>query len=246
RAMASAPVAQSLHRLHPLRMQYDLFSDANPFSATVWQAAEWSREHRSPAAKDNPFLGFQQVASDQIVATLDAWRDARDAFVERTFFAIYGAPALQAIAGIDQNASGSSRKVGKSHMHQELLRARIAELKARMQVGGQPAALVRALLYAGLSRGSVDERGFEMVRQIRRTHGNMPLSEFKALVREQYLLLLIDEDAALANLPAMMPPDRDARVKALRLLRQILGVGGKISPDVADRLARLDQLLGTN
>jgi hypothetical protein len=241
RAMASAPVAQSLHRLHPLRMQYELFSDANPFSETVRQAAEWVREHRSPAAKDNPFLGFQQVASDQFVAMLDAWRDARDAWVERTFFAIYGAPALQAIAGIDPDAP--SRRVGKTRMHQQLLQTRIAKLKARMQVGGQPAALVRALLYAGMPRGTLDERGFEMVRQIRRTHGNMPLSEFKALVREQYLMLLIDEDAALANLPAMMPPDRDARLKALRLLRQILGAGGKISGDVADRLARLDQLL---
>jgi hypothetical protein len=64
--------------------------------------------------------------------------------------------------------------------------------------GGLRAAVIRALLYAGMVREGVDERGFEMVRRLRRSHGEMPLSEFKALVREQFLILLVAPDAALA------------------------------------------------
>ena len=64
--------------------------------------------------------------------------------------------------------------------------------------------LIRALLYVGMARGAVDERGFESVRRIRREQDQMPalpLAAFKALVREQFYMLLIDQDAALAAIP---------------------------------------------
>ena len=35
RAMTSAPVADAMRQLHPLRLQYELFSDANPLMASV-------------------------------------------------------------------------------------------------------------------------------------------------------------------------------------------------------------------
>ena len=84
------------------------------------------------------------------------------------------------------------RKAAKSPLHRELLQKRIAELKSRIPVGGLREAVIRGLLYAGMARAAVDERGFEAVRRIRRTHGDMPLSDFKALVREQFYMLLID------------------------------------------------------
>src|SRR5215472_17490354 len=93
----------------------------------------------------------------------------------------------------------------KSQLHHELLQKRIAELKARIPVGGLREAIIRALLYVGTGRAAVDERGFEALRRIRRAHGDMPLSAFKALVREQFYLLLIDTEAALAALPSMLP-----------------------------------------
>src|SRR5439155_24267541 len=107
--------------------------------------------------------------ADQIVTMPDSWRDASEAWAERTFFSVYGSPSLQAAAGIDPAAVRSSRKASKSRLHHELLQTRIAELKSRIPSGGLPAAMIRALLYAGMPRGAVDERGFEMVRRIRRT-----------------------------------------------------------------------------
>jgi hypothetical protein len=44
-------------------------------------------------------------------------------------------------------------------------------------------AVIHALLYVGVARGAVNERGFEPMRRIRRARGELPLSEFKALVR---------------------------------------------------------------
>ena len=242
RAVASAPLAQWLQKLHPLRVQYELFSDANPLMAGIGRMAEWVKEHRRPAAKDNPFGGFQETMSEQIVAALDSWRDARDTSAERTFFSIYGSPAVQAIAGIDQN-SPSTLRAGKTRLHDELLQARIADLKSKVTVGGLRAAVIRALLYAGMVRGGVDERGFEMVRRLRRSHGEIPLSEFKALVREQFLILLVAPDAALAALPEMIPPDPEVRQTALGLVKQVLAARGDITGEMAERLARIAGLL---
>ena len=128
-------------------------------------------------------------------------------------------------------------------MHDELLQARIADLKSKVTAGGLRAAVIRALLYAGMVRGGVDERGFEMVRRLRRSHGEIPLSEFKALVREQFLILLVAPDAALAALPGMIPPDPEVRQTALGLVKQVLAARGDITGEMAERLARIAGLL---
>ena len=79
-------------------------------------------------------------------------------------------------------------------------------LRRRGFLRGLREAIIRALLYVGTGRAAVDERGFEALRRIRRAHGDIPLSAFKALVREQFYLLLIDTEAALAALPSMLSP----------------------------------------
>src|SRR5262249_13214205 len=148
---------------------------------------------------------------------------ATEAVAERTFLWLYGLPSLQAAAGVDPADTKPLRKAVKSPLHAELLHKRIAELNARIPVGGLREAVVRSLLYVGMARKSVDERGFETVRRIRQTHGDMPLPEFKGLVREQYNMLVIDRDAALAAIPAMLPADAEARRAALDLIRRVLG-----------------------
>jgi hypothetical protein len=241
RALSSAPMAQWLQQLHPLRLQYELFSNANPMMAPVAAMAEQVQQNRRPVAADNPLLAMQEAASEQIVAGLDAWRKATEAMAERTFLAIYGLPQLQAAAGIDQASTHPLRRAGKSPLHQELLQKRVAELKAQIPAGGLREAVVRALLYIGMGRGSVDERGFETVRRIRQTHGDLPLAEFKSLVREQYNMLLIDQAAALAAIPSMLPADPESRRTGLELIRRVLSARGELS---AEDKKRLDEVAG--
>jgi hypothetical protein len=92
---------------------------------------------------------------------------------------------------------------------------RIAELKSHISAGGLREAIVRSLIYAALGQASVDERGFETVRRMRGEYGDMPLSEFKTLVREQFFMLPIDEQAALVAIPSMLPAEAEKRVEAL-------------------------------
>jgi hypothetical protein len=158
--------------------------------------------------------------------------------------AVYGAPVLQAAVGIDPAGTGPLRKASKHPLHHELLQKRIAELKSRIPVGGPREAGIRALLYVGLARGTVDERGFEALRRIRRTHGDMPLPEFKSLVREQFLMLMIDTEGALAALPSMLPPDAETRRKVFDLIKQVLSARGEFFGEENERLRRIAQAFG--
>ena len=130
-------------------------------------------------------------------------------------------------------------------MHRELVQRRIAELKVRIPVGGLREAVIRALLYVGLPRAAVDERGFEAVRRIRQAHEDMPalpLSEFKALVREQFFMLLIDPEAAIAALPSLLPEDMEARGKALAIIRQVLAARGGLSREAEARMQQIARI----
>jgi len=242
RAFTNPAIADWMQQWHPLRMQYEFFSNANPMMAPVATMAEQVRNNRRPVPADNPFLAMQEAMSRQIVSALDAWREASEAFCERTFMTVYGLPSLQSAAGIDRASTSPLRRAAKSPLHRELLQKRITELKSQIPVGGLREAVVRSLLYAGMSRKAVDERGFETVRRIRQTHGEIPLPAFKTMVRDQFNMLLIDRDAALAAIASMLPPDTDSRRTALDLIKQVLVSSGELSPEVTQRLDEITRL----
>jgi hypothetical protein len=246
RALANPPLAEWMQKLHPLRVTYELISDANPMMAMLKPMAAWVRENRTAVASDNPFVVWQENLSKQIIAALDAWRDGRDHLAEQTFFTIYGSPALQAALGIDSASTQPLHRPAKDPWHQELLRERIANLKMLMPCGGLNAAAVRALVYVGKHRGAVDERGFGIVRQLRREKvaPSLSLAEFKALVREQFYLLLIDQEAVLAAIPKMLPDDAAARQQMLDVIQRVLTACGPLDGEDQVRLARITHLFG--
>jgi uncharacterized protein DUF3141 len=249
KALATPAGAEALRRLHPLRVQYELFADGNPFAAWVAKGAEWARGNRMTAAADNPFLAFEQGASRQIVAALDGWRDLRDRCAEQIFLSVYGSPLLQAAVGIDPAGTAPLRRPGKDAFHRELLGERIAELKGRISVGGLREAATRAAIYVGMAGIAPDERIFAAVRRLRRTSlgGGLGLEQFKTMVREQYFMLLIDPEATLAAIPKMLPASAEERRDAFAAVRQVLAAGapgGEIAGEAAERLARIERLFG--
>ena len=93
-----------------------------------------------------------------------------------------------------------------------------------------------------MTRAALDERGFEVVRGIRRDNSEMPLSAFKALVREQFHMLIVDTEAALAAIPSMLPDDTDRRIKAIELIKQVLSARSELSAEEQERMERIVQL----
>ncbi|HWV52434.1 DUF3141 domain-containing protein [Pseudorhodoplanes sp.] len=243
RAFANPVLAEWMRQCHPLRLQYELFSDANPFMAPVKALAEQVKAERKPVSGDNPFLALQEKISQQIVGGLDAWRDAVENMAERTFLAVYGSPVLQAACGIDRQIDQRSlRKAAKSPLYQQLVEKRIAELRAAITTGGVRECMVRAALYIGMARGGVDERSFEIIRRMRlasTSNQRLTLAQFKQLVREQFFMLLIDREAALAAIPQLLPDDAEARRTALAAIQEVASASGALAGEAAERMRRI-------
>ena len=93
-----------------------------------------------------------------------------------------------------------------------------------------------------MERAAVDERGFEAVRRIRQSLSDVPLSTFKATVREQYDMLLLDPEGALAAIPSMLPEDATTRQRAFDLICEVLQARGKPSSEDQKRIQRIGGL----
>jgi hypothetical protein len=243
--LVTPQMAESMRNMHPLRLQYEAFSSQNPWMSTVKSAAEGVEENRKPVSKDNPFLAFQEQMSKQIVHVLDSWRDSQEALSEAIFLNVYGSPALQAAVGIDPTSEPSRRREMTAE-HRAMLEKRVAELKSRIGEGGLREAAIRALLYVGSARGMVDERSVEALRQVRRDHAGarLTLPEFKTLVREQFFMLLLDREAALAAIPKLLPDDLNQRRAAFAAMRVVLSASEDVTGERATRLKRVAELFG--
>jgi hypothetical protein len=240
-------MAELARAMHPLRLQYEAFSNQNPAMAAVKSTAEQVRENRKPISTDNPFFAFQEQVSKQIVHALDSWRDSQEALSEAMFLSIYGSPVLQAAVGIDPQSTPSQRQE-MSAKHREMLQARIKELKSRIGEGGLREAAIRGLLYVGSARGMVDERSLEALRQVRRSVSGprIALAEFKMLVREQFFMLLLDKEGALAAIPGLLSDNANERHAAFAAILEILSASGEISGEVASRARRVAELFGVD
>jgi hypothetical protein len=64
----------------------------------------------------------------------------------------------------------------------------------------------------------------------------------RQLFREQYFMLILDEERALAAVPRLVPAAAD-REAALAMVRRVLMAKGELSPVRKERLARLEGIL---
>jgi len=245
KALTNEQSAEALRMLNQAELSYEFFSDRNPLMQQVAQLAAQVREQRQPVPPDNPFLQWQAMVSEGIIAALDGWRDMRDRSVEQIFLAIYSSPVLQAMVGL--GASGESPRAGPGvdPAHAAFIQQRIAELKARIAEGGAREAAIRALVYIGMAGPGVDERAFNELRQIRAENQGVTLQEFKKILREQYFTLTLDREGALAAIPKMLPANRASRTHMLEVIHRIVQAVGPVTGERAQRLAQVEELFGT-
>ena len=105
---------------------------------------------------------------------------------------------------------------------------------------------IRGLIYVGLARGRVDERGVNALRQIRLSDGmpRLSLAEFKAMARDQFFMLLLDTEATLEAIPALLPADAAQRQKAFDSIKKVLEASGELTGEAVERLNRVKELFG--
>ena len=241
--LVTAESAEKQRESHPLRKRYKAFSSKNPLLNNIPQLAEQVRAQRRPVAKDNIFMQMQEAMSKQIVEALDRYRDMRDEATEKMFLNVYGSPVLQALVGLNADG-GKPRRIGRDIAREAAGTAQRAALALRTAEGGTTEAIIRGLLYIYRSpeMSAADERAFATIRQLKlRTSDDehMTVTLFKTILREQYLMLQADEEAAMRDLPLLLPDEPQARAAAQAIVRQVAGATGTLSGDGAARLERV-------
>ncbi|NEX92179.1 DUF3141 domain-containing protein [Caulobacter sp. 17J65-9] len=242
-AMATPLSAEVLRWTHPNRLRFAAFSDVNPLMKPVEGLAKAVREGREPAEPDNPLVAIEKATANWISASLQAYGLARDAMTEAAFVAAYGARLTQAAAGLDRQAP-------RRHIERDLVReadeARLrSDLEQKFEIGGPSEAAARALIYVNRPGGSFDERGsamFKVLRAAQPADERLPAAELKELVKEQDLLLRLDEERAIQAIPKLLPPDAGRRKRVLDEVHGLVEARGHLAEEGRRRLKRVDAL----
>jgi pimeloyl-ACP methyl ester carboxylesterase len=241
-AAVTPQMASAVLAMQPLRIQYAMFSDKNPMMRFVPQLADKARAERKVPDGDNPYLKMQEQVSDAVTESLEAYGRMRDQTQEAIFHAIYGSPWLQAWLGTPPKGTRPRPKPGVSPDQQAALAERIEHLRATMEKGGVLEAIVRALVYIAKGDKSVDARSFEVLRRILKEYPNITLAHYKAVVREQWAMLTIDEGAALRALPKLLPTDAAKRRAMFQKIRDIRTAAGELEGEAKRRFDEVRRL----
>lgn len=248
RMCTTEATAETLRRMHPNRLRFALFSSANPSMRTVAALAEQAREDRTPVSADNPLLAAEQAMASWIKAWWEAYGAARDAATETFFLNTYGSPIVQAMAGLGPEAFLPERRIERDLAREASAARSRAELEARFEEGGAIEAAVRALIYVRRPQGSIDERSAALIRRIRDERApdaRRTVAEFKDLLKEQSLLIRLNEEHAVQAIPKLLPDDPGQRRMELETLHEVIAAQGALPDESRRRLHRVDALYAT-
>jgi pimeloyl-ACP methyl ester carboxylesterase len=238
--------AQWMRRCHPLRLQHEMLSEANPWMRQLQASAHEAKRERRPVPEDNVFWQAQEQLSAWVESSMDTCRDMRDRASEAWFHAFYGSPFVQAMVGLEASDDGPRRRPGDDPVHRAFVAQRIEELTKAIADGGPREAAIRALLYVRMPEGVVDERGFNLLRRMRdEAGGGASLDAFKKLVREQFFMLLLDERRAVNAIPAMLARDPRSALRIADVVHRVIDAVGLRTELGHMRLAEVERLFET-
>ena len=246
RMMVTEPLAQTLRELQPLRLQYRLLSDENPFMWPLQMLAPMVAKHRRPVADDNPFLTAEKHFSDNVVTVLDHYRDLRDRMQEMLFKAIYGPKALGAFMYNEEDLEiAKFAPIVRSKREQAELDSAIERVKGRMEEGGFAEGWARIVATLMLGAGGINELELETGRKVREQHPKLrqlSINERKRLLKEQSYMVQLDPDRAIESLASLLPTLEERR-EAWNMAKDIALGDGVIDAKQQVVLDRLSQAL---
>ncbi len=246
RMMVTEPLAQTLRELQPLRLQYRLLSDENPFMWPFQMLAPMVAKHRRPVADDNPFLTAEKHFSDNVVTVLDHYRDLRDRMQEMLFKAIYGPKALGAFMYNEEDLEiAKFAPIVRSKREQAELDSAIERVKGRMEEGGFAEGWARIVATLMLGAGGINELELETGRKVREQHPKLrqlSINERKRLLKEQSYMVQLDPDRAIESLASLLPTPEERR-EAWNIAKDIALGDGVIDAKQQVVLDRLSQAL---
>ncbi len=114
-----------------------------------------------------------------------------------------------------------------------------------MDQGGPVEAAVRAHIYIAMGQKAIDARAFEVLRRVLKTHPDIALAHYKAIVRQQWAMLSIDQQAALQALPRLVPADADERRQLFDAMEAVITAAGELDGEARRRFDEIKVLFDT-
>ena len=243
KAWANAGFAEWMRKMHPVRLPYEMFTPVGPFLKSISTTADDVRENRQSVPPDNALWQAQERMGKAIESALKSYGDMRDRALETIFHAVYGSPLLQALVGLKASEASPRPRPGFDAVYRAFIAQKFDELTRNLARGGPREAAIRALLYIRMPEGLVDERGFRLLEHMREHAGSgLSLADFKAIVRDQFFMLLLDERRAIEAMPAMLDADLELARRMATMLRKFIEVLGVESKLGKSRLAEMTAL----
>ncbi len=220
-SMSNELGAKVRRQFHPLRAQRWSFSDLNPWMAWVAPAAEAVRAMRAaPDERDaSPLRGVEKAGAETISASLDYYRELRDALSEATFFQTYGNVFSLYLA----DKAGGARESEVVAEAREL--PYVKEALAAIDKGGYPEAVARAA--ALLARHGTPlplswiETRKELADDYRELLPDLPPDVRRRVRGEQDIIVRYERDRAIETMPALLADPAD-RERLLELVTRLL------------------------
>jgi len=246
RAMANPAVAGLRRMLHPQRLRYTLFSDANPWMAGVKPVADLVRDNRVQAPAAHPLRRLERGLFESFQRAVEQATEQRDLAIEKVFKAIWTHPLIRALAG-EQASHADSNKPAASQrriLHQ-IRDLKLRSIAAREHAGDFADAVLRMLYSAVHAGGRIDAEAFAAAREVWTRHArfaDLDRERFIEKAREAALMVAFDEQAALAALPRLLPAAED-REEALHILERIIELHPGSAAEIQRAGERVRQIL---
>lgn len=242
RSLANEGSAKILRWMHPNRIAYAMFSDANPWMLGVKHAAEAVRANRAPAPADHPLRALEAKTARRAIEAIETATHRRDQVIEQVFKAIFTHPLTEALTG-EAASFADGKKPARSPRRQarELAELKLAAIAMRAEHGSFEAVVLRILYAAVKASGVVDARGFAAARVAKASSDRFTIMSgagFRREMKDAALVVAFDEDRALEALPNLLP-GMDERREAVSLARRIAQWRPQIAPEVRAVLERV-------
>ena len=186
---------------HPLRFSRWALSDLNPWAWWLGPAAAAVKAQRAPLERHSPLREIEGKASDMVSASLDYWRDVRDAVGEAAFYQVYG-QLFQLPA--------ARRRWTDGRIARDAVITRVLE---RIGEGGYAEAVGRVAALLRTAGASVPLSAVEarhtFVMQNLELLPKIELADLRRIEGEQEIIVREARNRALETLPALVrdPPD---------------------------------------
>jgi hypothetical protein len=243
--MSSEFTAKLARQFHSLRAQRWAVSDLNPWLAWLGPAAQMVKAQRKPLAPDASARKWEKMGSEIMSASLDYYREMRDATSEAAFFQTYGNVFSLYLADKRQAEEQAESVVDPRELPV------VQEALASIEEGGYAEAVTRVAALLARRGEPLPLSRIALKKQLVEEYGDLlprlAPDQWRRIRGEQEIIVRYEPERAVATIPQLLadPADRDRLVAlARRLLADERVQHNGASPEQLRMLRTIGETLG--